>query len=54
MSVNRVVVVGLGKIGLPLAIQLASRGLDVIGVDVSERGWFNLPTQVLHTLRKQA
>ena len=37
MSVNRVVVVGLGKIGLPLAIQLASRGLDVIGVDVSER-----------------
>jgi nucleotide sugar dehydrogenase len=36
MSANRVVVVGLGKIGLPLAIQLASRGLNVVGVDVSE------------------
>ena len=35
MSLNRVVVVGLGKIGLPLAVQFASRGLSVVGVDVS-------------------
>jgi len=30
-----VAVVGLGKIGLPLAAQFASKGLDVIGCDVS-------------------
>lgn len=30
----KVCVVGLGKIGLPLAVQYASRGLDVIGCDV--------------------
>jgi UDP-N-acetyl-D-glucosamine dehydrogenase len=27
-------VVGLGKIGLPLAVQFAQRGLDVVGVDI--------------------
>lgn len=32
-----VAVVGLGKIGLPLAVQLAGRGLDVVGLDISER-----------------
>jgi nucleotide sugar dehydrogenase len=30
----RVAVVGLGKIGLPLAVQYASRGLSVIGCDI--------------------
>ncbi|MEX2158057.1 MAG: nucleotide sugar dehydrogenase [Dehalococcoidia bacterium] len=30
----RVAVVGLGKIGLPLAVQYASRGLDVSGCDI--------------------
>ena len=30
----KVAVVGLGKIGLPLAVQYASRGLDVTGCDV--------------------
>lgn len=30
----RVTVVGLGKIGLPLAVQYASRGLDVSGCDI--------------------
>lgn len=30
-------VVGLGKIGLPLAVQFASRGEHVIGADVSQR-----------------
>lgn len=30
----RLVVVGLGKMGLPLAAQAASRGLEVLGVDV--------------------
>lgn len=29
-----VCVVGLGKVGLPLAVQYASRGLDVIGCDI--------------------
>jgi len=33
---GRVTVVGLGYIGLPTAVALATRGLDVIGVDVNE------------------
>jgi len=33
---SRVCVVGLGYIGLPTAATLASRGLDVVGVDVNE------------------
>jgi len=32
----RICVVGLGKVGLPLAVQAASFGHDVIGVDISE------------------
>lgn len=32
----RVCVVGLGKIGLPLALQMCARGHDVIGADVAE------------------
>ena len=37
MSQNyrRVSVVGLGYVGLPLAALLASRGIDVVGVDVN-------------------
>ncbi|TMB57649.1 MAG: nucleotide sugar dehydrogenase, partial [Chloroflexi bacterium] len=31
----RIAVVGLGHIGLPLAVQYASRGHEVIGCDVS-------------------
>ncbi|MCL3817579.1 nucleotide sugar dehydrogenase [Aeromicrobium wangtongii] len=31
----RIAVVGLGKIGLPLAVQYATKGHDVVGVDVS-------------------
>ncbi|WP_210397642.1 UDP-N-acetyl-D-mannosamine dehydrogenase [Motiliproteus sediminis] len=37
MSFERVSVIGLGYIGLPTAAVLASRGLDVVGVDVTER-----------------
>lgn len=33
----RIAVIGLGHIGLPLAVQYASRGHDVTGVDVDER-----------------
>lgn len=33
----KVCVVALGKIGLPLAVQFASKGHDVVGADVSER-----------------
>jgi nucleotide sugar dehydrogenase len=33
----KVVVVGLGKIGLPLAVQFAGRGYRVLGVDVDDR-----------------
>ena len=29
-------VVGLGKIGLPLAVQIASKGENVIGCDINE------------------
>jgi UDP-N-acetyl-D-glucosamine dehydrogenase len=32
----KIAVVGLGHIGLPLAVQYASRGHDVLGVDVAE------------------
>jgi nucleotide sugar dehydrogenase len=33
----RVAVVALGKIGLPLAVQIASKGIEVIGADVSRQ-----------------
>ena len=33
----RVAVVGLGHIGLPLAVQYASRGHDVLGIDIDRR-----------------
>lgn len=33
----KVAVVALGKIGLPLAVQVASKGVEVIGADVSAR-----------------
>ena len=33
----RIAVVGLGHIGLPLAVQYASRGHDVTGVDIAQR-----------------
>ena len=33
----RIAVVALGKIGLPLAVQFASSGHDVIGIDVNQR-----------------
>jgi len=36
-ELNRISVVGLGKSGLPLAVSLASKGFQVIGVDVDER-----------------
>ncbi len=36
IEVQRVVMVGLGYIGLPTAAVMASRGLEVIGVDVNE------------------
>ena len=36
-AVTKVAVVGLGKIGLPLAVQFAGQGLHVVGADVDER-----------------
>jgi nucleotide sugar dehydrogenase len=33
----RIAVVGLGHIGLPLAVQYASRGHDVLGIDIAPR-----------------
>ena len=33
----KITVVGLGKIGLPLAVQYASRGHQVIGADINQR-----------------
>jgi nucleotide sugar dehydrogenase len=33
----KIIVVGLGKIGLPLAVQFASRGHEVLGADVNAR-----------------
>lgn len=37
LGVMRIAVVALGKIGLPLAVQFASSGHDVIGVDVNQK-----------------
>ena len=31
----KITVIGLGKIGLPLAVQYATRGHDVLGVDIN-------------------
>ena len=33
----RIAVVGLGKLGAPLAAVLASKGNDVLGIDVNPR-----------------
>ncbi len=33
----KIAVVAMGKIGLPLAVQFASKGHDVVGVDVQQR-----------------
>jgi nucleotide sugar dehydrogenase len=33
----KIAVIALGKIGLPLAVQFASKGHDVVGVDVNEK-----------------
>ena len=32
----KIAVIALGKIGLPLAVQFASKGHEVVGVDVSQ------------------
>ena len=37
ISMQKVTVIGLGKIGLPLAAQYASKGLTAIGCDISHR-----------------
>ena len=36
MEFNIVSIIGLGYIGLPTAAMIASRGIEVIGVDVSK------------------
>lgn len=36
MEIKKVAVVGLGYIGLPTAAVLASRGLDVVGIDINQ------------------
>lgn len=35
--INRVSVIGLGKLGASMAAAFASRGFEVVGVDVNER-----------------
>lgn len=37
MSIKKVLVVGLGYIGLPTAAVIASRGIDVVGLDVNQK-----------------
>lgn len=36
-SFNKICVIGLGYVGLPTAAVFASRGIDVLGVDINER-----------------
>jgi len=38
-STAEVSVIGLGRVGLPLALSLADRGLRVIGIDNDPAGW---------------
>ena len=33
----RVTVIGLGKIGLPISVQIAEKGFDVIGLDINDK-----------------
>jgi UDP-N-acetyl-D-mannosaminuronic acid dehydrogenase len=37
MTIKKVLVVGLGYIGLPTAAVIASRGMDVVGLDVNQK-----------------
>ena len=37
MSVNNISIIGLGKLGSSMAAGMASRGFNVIGVDISQR-----------------
>ena len=41
---GRVAVIGLGYIGLPTAVALATRGIEVVGVDVNEDTSTRSPT----------
>ncbi len=46
----RVSVIGLGKLGLPWAALIASRGIDVVGVDKDEGVVVMLPKIEFQTL----
>lgn len=37
MRISKISVIGLGKLGLPLAVCLASKGFHVIGVDSNQQ-----------------
>ena len=45
---NRIAVVGLGYIGLPTAAVIASRGIDVIGVDINQRAVDTINSGSIH------
>ena len=34
---SKLVVIGLGYVGLPLAVQASEKGYDVVGIDLNER-----------------
>jgi nucleotide sugar dehydrogenase len=52
MTSQTVAVVGLGKIGLPLAIQYARSGLQVIGCDISEEVVASVNAGISHVLEE--
>ena len=49
-SIKKVSVIGLGYIGLPTAAVIASRGIDVVGVDVSEKAVNTINAGKIHII----
>jgi UDP-N-acetyl-D-mannosaminuronic acid dehydrogenase len=48
LSFKTVSVIGLGYIGLPTAAVIASRGIKVIGVDVSQKAFNTINAGEIH------
>ena len=49
-SMNRVCMIGLGYIGLPTAAVMASRGLDVLGVDINQNAVNTINNGEIHII----
>ena len=52
-AIDKVVVVGTGFVGLPLALMLAEHGKQVVGVDIDENLVDAINDQTLHLDEEQ-